>query len=937
MNHADSVLFQRIYDHHITSLGLTSTGQSHPSPSPRLPELDERIINQRMSSSVSPVSGRKLKRSKTMHSSSLTSVSEPGASSRVKRARSMKAASTSTDITNPAMPAENPDARDGMEREEGVRDVWEFPESSPPQIAPGPVGILKKRMLAKVNAAKADVMREEDIYDFPETSAALMTSVAAKSGNLEKTSGALKAHGKVRRTKTMGAPSSSPRFEEPKRRAVDDNEMAGQGKRKVDGLLDDDEICELPTLKRFQRGSRANADTLPGATMTPSGKTDVGSDAFRMIPSQDMNRVVGVPDTVAISQTCSIEVPRTVSQEIRAQLGVSHIAISADSNNTISSTEAVSIVKGTESDKSSLNHLPSHDETPTKPIILDDPQTCKDGQENISSIKATDSDILSSLTHSVDKGPTSMVIMPNILTSSEKNEYKVVNVTSSSDMHQYSLPEMMEPAKALQLTDASSTIPNDTPRPNRQDEHSNFELRAPTVEPLSSPPINLSSIRMKRSRTDVGLRSSQHTHPSSPPDTPVHPSSSASKTAKRKLTRSKTIGHSSREASVDELALSQPHVAFSPIHAQTITTFEPPKDPDPIPISPIAAPKPAKRKAPEVELPSSQEIGLPRELYQPRLSARRSKSMSAQADIIASGKFAEGLPVVKRRRGKAKEVTEKEKGVGEESNVAEVVSKPKESVEKREIRASGQDLVGILEQAPELASLQDNGQIPDMGGDAFEKPSLPLFPIEEPAIAQPKPHGRPPRKPSTATTTTKSVPDAQHEQSQHEEIAQQPKRRARPPKAAPSKSAPIIGDSDAETEDETASETAVLGPRRTDRGAAEKQAKPKEIIGSDADEAIDTIQPDPKPRGRPRKVPAEKSVPPAEISMGKEVRRHAAQSGPTSTPPPDTPRKPTTPQQQQVRGGMATPHSPLQSGKVPYRVGLSRRMRIAPLLKVIRK
>lgn len=30
-------------------------------------------------------------------------------------------------------------------------------------------------------------------------------------------------------------------------------------------------------------------------------------------------------------------------------------------------------------------------------------------------------------------------------------------------------------------------------------------------------------------------------------------------------------------------------------------------------------------------------------------------------------------------------------------------------------------------------------------------------------------------------------------------------------------------------------------------------------------------------------------------------------------------------------------HSPLQSGKVPYRVGLSRRNRIAPLLKVIRK
>lgn len=877
-----------------------------------------------------------------MHGSSLsvTSVSEAGAGRRVKRAKSMKAASGGSDITSPGKPREKADGRYGTERENGERDVWDFPESSPPPIAPAPAGILKKRVLAKVNAAKADVVKEKSTHDFAVNSAASMTCVAAKSGSAEKTTGALKTYGKVRRTKTMGVSSSSPRFEEPKRRAVDNNEMAWQGKRRVDEFLDDGEVCELPMPKRFQRGRHANADTLGGATMMPSGKTDVGPDVFPMISSQDMGQVVGVPDTVAVSQSGSIEVPRTVSQEIRAQLGISHIASSTDLNKTISSTEAVSTVKATESDKSSSNHLASSDETPTKPIILDDPHTCKGGQETTAFIKATDSDILSSLTHSVDKGPTSMVIMPNTLTSSQKNEYKVVSVTSSSDMHQYSLPEMMEPAKALKLTDASSTIPNDTPRPNRQDEHSNFALSLPTVELLSSPPINLSSRRMKRSRTEFGLRSSQHTHPSSPPDTLVHPSSSASKTAKRKLTRRKTIGHTSREASVDELALSQPHVSFSPIHDQTITTFEPLKDPDPTSASPIAAPKPAKRKAPDVELPSSQEIGLPRELYQPRLSARRSKSMSAQADVIASGKFAAGLPVVKRMRRKVKEVAEKEERVGEGSIVVEVVSNSKERVEQDGIRASKQDLAGISEQAPELGSLQDNGQICDMAGDAFEKPSLPVSPIEEPAIAQPKLHGRL-RKPSTAGTT-KSVPDVQHEQPEDEEVALQPKRRGRPPKAAPSKSAPVIGDSDAEeTEDETEPEIAVLGPRRTDRGAAEKQAKPKEIIGSDEDgdddEAINTIQPEPKPRGRPRNVPAEKPVPLADVFMGKEMRRHGAQPIPASTPPPDTPRKPTTPQQQQVRAGTATPHSPLQSGKVPYRVGLSRRTRIAPLLKVIRK
>lgn len=305
--------------------------------------------------------------------------------------------------------------------------------------------------------------------------------------------------------------------------------------------------------------------------------------------------------------------------------------------------------------------------------------------------------------------------------------------------------------------------------------------------------------------------------------------------------------------------------------------------------------------------------------------------MSAQADVIASGKFAVGLPVVKRRR-KTKEVTTKEEKVEEESIMVDDVNKSNERVEEG-IRASEQDLGGILQQAPELGNLQNHGQFPNIDGDALEKPSLPVSPIEEPAIAQPKSHGRQ-RKPSTAGAT-KSVPEAPDDQPEDEEVPPQPKRRGRAPKTAPMKSAPVIGDSDAEeTEDETGPAIAIPGAGQTDQGAA-KQATRKEILGSDEDAAddaaTDVIQPEPKPRGRPHKVAAEK---PAD---GKEVQRQAAQPVLTSTPPPDTPCKPTTPQQQQARQGVATPHSPLQSGKVPYRVGLSRRTRIAPLLKIIRK
>ena len=51
-----------------------------------------------------------------------------------------------------------------------------------------------------------------------------------------------------------------------------------------------------------------------------------------------------------------------------------------------------------------------------------------------------------------------------------------------------------------------------------------------------------------------------------------------------------------------------------------------------------------------------------------------------------------------------------------------------------------------------------------------------------------------------------------------------------------------------------------------------------------------------------------------------------------ANPPPETPRKSTTPA---PKG--PDKHSPISSGKVAYRVGLSKRARIAPLLRIVRK
>lgn len=132
------------------------------------------------------------------------------------------------------------------------------------------------------------------------------------------------------------------------------------------------------------------------------------------------------------------------------------------------------------------------------------------------------------------------------------------------------------------------------------------------------------------------------------------------------------------------------------------------------------------------------------------------------------------------------------------------------------------------------------------------------------------------------------------------------KRRGRPPKASTEKSAPVIEDSDMD-DDEIETIQKPAGKK-----AQKAPSKSKEIVASDEDDddhdSGDVHAPS---RSRPTKpnIPAP----------------------PQSTPPPkptkglQTPSKP------------STPHSPLHSGKVPYRVGLSKRNRIAPLLKIIRK
>lgn len=910
------MLFEKIFDKHRVDMSLASTDQSLQQLSPRLPELDERIINQRMSSSISQGSGKKLKRSKTMHHSTLTSISEPTTSNRkAKRTKSMKAGSEGTHVTSPGRSRDQE-----REKENGgsIRDEWDFPGSSVPETAPT---ILKNKRLAK-----APVAAKEDDLEFPGSSAASITSITTKNRNTELGSSGLKTYGKMRRTKTMGgAWSSSPPYEEPKRRAADDNETERSRKRTRQSG-EEELLPMLPKPRRLKRGLSVNGEALYAAAAAVEKPESTRFSAFQMTLSQELGHGDDFSNT-SVPEPDSIQVPRSFSKGNHAQLSHSHPTIPSDANDSGKSIEGISMVKATNSDKTSSN-LPAH-KTPTK-RVPNDLQGIESLQETVAFIKATDSDVLS-LTHSVHQGLTSIII-PDTLTSSQKNEYKVVHLSSSEDNHRYSLPEMMEPAKAFKFTDASSTIPNDTPRPTRRDMSPIFDPRAPSFEPLSSPPITVSSRKMKRSKTEVG-RSSQ------PLPSPVQ-SPSPPKSGKRKLKRRKTIGHSSREASVDELSFSQPR-AFSAIQTIRTMSIVPLKDHDNTATESIVpTSRSTKRKAQDAELPGSQELGYPKEMYQPRLSARRSKSMSAQADVIAFEEFSNGLPMTKRRRS----TKEKEKKKKEAEEVTSIEVSATREGRNRVVVELGEPATPSPVNDDAAAVHQANTAVPEAEtetrgpsiepSDALPSPTNP--PQQIPVVALPKPRGRPPKAPHAAALKPISPP--QEDDAQQDEVVQ-PKRGARPPKTAVAKSALVVADSDADEEESVEASDAVR--ERATKGVA----KSKEIVGSDEDEDddddVDMIQT--RPRGRPAKPATAKFASVTTTSKADAASSKSASKTPLqSTPTPDTakdaqtPQKPRTPQQA-MKAGTGTPHSPIHSGKVPYRVGLSRRNRIAPLLRIIRK
>ncbi|KFY35958.1 hypothetical protein V494_05442 [Pseudogymnoascus sp. VKM F-4513 (FW-928)] len=824
----DSVLFERIRSGYCGALDITSTNESAPQLSPRPPGLDERIINQRMSSSLSQESVNKMKRSKTVHGSSFASISEPTTSNKkAKRSKSMKAWEGTTQVTSPEelqLQNENRGA------EENERDVWDFPGSSAPGTT---AGILRNRRLENTTVYEGT----DELELLGSNSHATHLEINDLDTNTK--SGVLTTYGKLRRTKTMGnqVPGSSP-YEEPQRRAKDDNEEAAENKKRKTRQGGEGELFPmLPKPKRNKRPQSANDETLHNASAAVVDEPQLPQlTAVPTSLSQELRRELEKTST----EPSSVQVPRSISQELRAQLTYGYEHVSNDAGTSEGSTEQVSIVKATDSDKVTSD-LTTH-KTPTGTV----PNSPRNTSQDDLAIPEGSPEPLS-----FDRGITTTV-MVNMLPSSQDKAYMHYREAPSDDNHIYSLPDMMEPARALKLTDASSTVPNETPRPDRSAVSSLINSTEATFPPSSSPVVN-SGRKVKRSKTGL--------------------SSSASRPNKQKLSRNKSMGYSDREVSVDELSLSQPRHQISPIRAVHTVSMEPLNDKEATTVDP-----PTMRKAQDAELQSSQDFDQVTEMYQPRLSARRSKSMSAKADIVANEEFAKGLPM-KRKRSKP--------------------TKAKEVVE--ELSA---DEIGASDESA---------------------------PHQEEEIERPKKRSK---APQALPDTPKSEADS-HDQVTEIDKAVPSKRQGRPSKASVEKSAPIIEDSDmdddeiiatqkpvakkaqkaqSKSKERIASDEEKATPKPVATKAQKAQSKSKEIVASDEDEDDDSGDVD-MVRAPSRSHSTKPSIP----------------APPQSTPPPRPTKELQTPSKP------CTPHSPLQSGKVPYRVGLSKRNRIAPLLKIIRK
>lgn len=314
--------------------------------------------------------------------------------------------------------------------------------------------------------------------------------------------------------------------------------------------------------------------------------------------------------------------------------------------------------------------------------------------------------------------------------------------------------------------------------------------------------------------------------------------------------------------------------------------------PDVANTSPLEPAKSSKRKRiindePDDELSSDENaIGVPKEHYHPRPSKRRSGG--GNEEIIIPADFSKKPEAM----AKGKRKTKRHKTTA----FQELFPKDEDEDEDEEVRVVPDPRFEIPERkTPKISSKRDQSDAERDDNTEEVGPEAQLEPNDAAKVSGQKKRGRPKKVVTGLSEETVAEVEADHNRD------------------------------DSETEDCIVSATAKKSRKKT---------KAKNIP------APTTEEHDHNGRNNEDPPAAEDDVEDIPTNVLSETHGNISPSKLAAKPlpsvsaisPPETPRRSTTPA---LKG--PDKHSPISSGKVAYRVGLSKRARIAPLLRIVRK
>lgn len=883
-----------------------------------LPVLDDNIINQTMSSSPmnipidAPMTSTRLKRRKTMDPSSLTSAISP--LGRVKRAKNSKDIDDLTQVTTPGKHGHT----QGQEA-----DIWEFTGSSDPKVEP-----LKTSRLGKTKKTYGKLKRSKTSIGYSQSSrsetqspqkAAIgddhtITASKGSSGQSVEELAALvlpkekKTYGKVKRSKTVDHHDSKepdPQNQELlalSSNAVPAEALSSPNEEPVRLAVPKEKktYAKLKRSKTLMSMASSQSEVL-GHEKSLSKDDSYGFDRKRRAShSQEISEGLPVPQTKR--QKRSLYASGRDLVEINESLNSANDPI-------IDGRSSLDVAK------IQVPRSAGDEDAENAKLVL---SSFADGNNMITSPRLKTPHEQQTLSEvSYDKSRSSISVIPATLTESQKMTYETISIASTNQERRSSIAEIAVDAEdGGASADLQNTPPITEPGWGAAEE--------PTKSLTSSPPVLAAKRKMKRAKSSSGVDTSLDKSLA----TALPTTSRNTKAATKKKRRKTTADIHPSQISIDELSYTK-----SQELEKSTTGGEATKEPR----KKVAKESLVERMSVE-ELLNSDEIGIPSEKYQPRLSRRRSKSMGIDPLAEDASNFLISLPPTTRRK-----TSKAAKGAQETANgdalpmQSNMIPGTTESTELMRDNHRGRvntrhvaetiDFTGSVVETPQtgsinvFGSLADDTVIPntDYLADTPETDTvMVLNTIETPVITVPpaatKRRGRPPNVPVTTPTVSKAAVVVTEEAPLLDgsldftetligptaKVTAPVKRRGRPPKSTEK----VLEDAE-EVDILPEKEACAKGNHKNSKNALQKrnveEQRGNQMVEPNGNKAADFLLP--------------KSTPPQATETSEAL--------PLVTPTKNIKKGPD--------------HSPIPQSKVALRVGLSKKTKIAPLLKMIKK